>query len=132
VVDRRIGLEEINVRVARDRPASPGDNPCGGRLTDTKRVPNSDHGIADGNVSRRPEVKRRQVCGIDPEQRDIRRRVRPHDPCGELAAICEPDQNAAGAADHVTIGHDQAVRTNDEPRPECWPVLLQGCPADTW
>jgi hypothetical protein len=71
VVDRCIGLEEINVRVARDRSASAGDNPCGGRLTDTEGISNGDYRIADGNISRRPQVKRRQVCGIDLEQRDI-------------------------------------------------------------
>ena len=115
-VDGRVGLDEVVVGTGPEHPALGRDDACGDRVAQAE-------GVADGQdpgpdlelvgVREFQHVKR--AAGLDLDQRQVGFPVRADDLGREfLAVLLELDRDGVRAFDDVVVGHDVAVRADDE------------------
>ena len=66
----------------------------------------------------------RQVLALDLEQRDVAARIGTNQFGFQLAAIGQTHDDLVGVGDHMIVGHDVAVRGQDEARPHATRLFL--------
>src|SRR5437764_215581 len=114
-VDRHVGLDERHV-AGFERAALGAHDARGGAVLEAERRADRQHPFPDLEPARVADPHRRQILGGDAQDRDIRFRVHAHDLGGVFAPVGEAHGHFARAVDDVRIGHDDAVRADDESR----------------
>ncbi len=108
-VDGGIGLDEVLEAGATDTAATEGtDNTAGHRLTQTERVPDGDHEVADAQGVGIRQRDRLQVVRVDSDHGDVGGRVGTHHLGLVLAPVMERNQDGVGTRDHVAVGENGA------------------------
>ena len=90
-VEGRVGLDHVlddsagRARAHRQRAAERGHHARGHRACEAVRVPDRDDELADAEVLRVPEHRRREAVSFGPQHGEVRERVRPDDLDADLA-----------------------------------------------
>ena len=88
------------------------------RAAEAERIADGEHPIADaGILGRELDERKRFALGIDLDQRHIGARVGADELGRIFVAAFERHRDVLGVLDHVVVGHDQAVRRDEEARP---------------
>ncbi len=113
-VDGHIGLDEwqelTGFALART------DNAGGNGALEPEGGADGHHPLAHAQARHVADAHRGQAGGLDFDHRDVGAPIGPHHPGRELAPVGERDDDLVGSFDHVRVGHDEAVGTQDEAR----------------
>ena len=116
LVDRCVRLNEVVKRPAVDVARCRRHDAGRDRATQTEGVTHGEHFVACAHFVRVAEGDGGEVfSGLDPQQRYVGQRVTADHRRFQFTSIGQFDQHLFGAVDHVMIGHDFAVLTDDEP-----------------
>ena len=109
MVDRRVGLQEVDVRVVLESARARRDDACAHGLTKPKWIADRYHGIADGNRPGGSQTKCGQTaCGYF-QKGDVGHRVNSDDLCGQLTGVRQEYSDRMCARDNVSIRDNEAV-----------------------
>ncbi len=119
MINGGIGLQKIDIGVIFEGARARGNDARADGLAESKGIADGDDGIADGDGCGGAEAQHGQMSNVDLEQRDVRDGVGAENFRRDLTRVGQADADHACAHNHVAIGDDQAVGTNDEARAEC-------------
>jgi len=114
-VDRRVGLQEVFKGVQAQAAAGGADDALGHRLTETERIADGQHHIADAGLRRAADGHRRQILEGDAQHGEIGLRVRARHGRFGLAAVGQQHDDFVGIRDHMVIGENVTLAAHDHP-----------------
>jgi hypothetical protein len=132
-IEGRVGLDDALDQPAggRAQGAAQGADDAGGdRGLEAQRIADRHHQLAHLEDGRGAESRVRQAGGVQPQHRQVGGRVVADQLGVEGAPVGEAGGQALGAGDHVAVGQDVAVGSEDHPRARPEPVLADGLDVD--
>ena len=95
------------------------DNALGDRLVQPAGMPDRHHPLAHLHLVGIPKGdKGQRLLGVNLNHRQIGLGIRAHEPRGMPGAVYQYHLDFGGAAGHVMVGEDMALRIHEEPGPE--------------
>src|SRR6185369_4643717 len=116
LVDRRVRLEKIfKAAVAQPSlPALGADDSHGNRLTNSERIANREHYIANACTVGIAQVQNRQSICFHFQHCQIARRIRTYNLSFQAAIVVQVDLNLICAVDHVMVSQNVTILSNDD------------------
>ena len=116
-IDRRIRLDEIVVPAGIDVPAPGRDDAGRNRSTQSERVADGHHPIADPErITVAPRHGRKRLVRLDTQNREVGLGIRADQFRLVGVLVLQDDRDLVGTGNHVVVGDDDARLVDDEAR----------------